>query len=282
MTAEEGGGREAEVRVRLAGVSDPELDEPVTDLGFVSRVAVGPAGDVEIGFRLPTYWCAANFAFMMAEDMRAAAAALPWVSAVRVVLDEHMYAETVNRAMSEGLSFREAFGAEAEGDLAAIRFTFAVKAFQRRALAVIEHLFSAGLDAGRLVALDIGRLRSLGLGAEGTRLRARYLEKRAVAGPADSTDYAFVTHEGVALTEATLPAHLRACRRVAVNGEFNGALCRGLLVARYGEDSCVTSGMTDAGADGNGVINGRREPTLRDFVRAASRERQAAARPAAN
>ena len=28
-------GREAEVRARLATVTDPELDEPVTELGFV-------------------------------------------------------------------------------------------------------------------------------------------------------------------------------------------------------------------------------------------------------
>jgi hypothetical protein len=29
--------------------------------------------------------------------------------------------------------------------------------------------------------------------------------------------------------------HLRDLRRVGVNAEFNGALCRGLLAARYGE-----------------------------------------------
>ena len=45
----------------LSGVRDPELDEPVTDLGFVSELKVD--GDtVGIRLRLPTYFCAPNFA----------------------------------------------------------------------------------------------------------------------------------------------------------------------------------------------------------------------------
>jgi metal-sulfur cluster biosynthetic enzyme len=69
--------RVSEVLARLATVSDPELDESVTELGFVTDVEVATGGAVRIGFRLPTYWCAANFAFLMAEDMRLAAASLP-------------------------------------------------------------------------------------------------------------------------------------------------------------------------------------------------------------
>ena len=59
-------------------MTDPELDEPVTELGFVERVAVD--GDtVEVDFRLPTYWCAANFAFLMVDDIRIAVEGAPWV-----------------------------------------------------------------------------------------------------------------------------------------------------------------------------------------------------------
>ena len=39
----------------LARVTDPELDEPLTDLGFVESVAVVDNQRVEVGFRLPTY-----------------------------------------------------------------------------------------------------------------------------------------------------------------------------------------------------------------------------------
>ena len=76
LTMAEGGAagraseREADVRRALARVDDPELDEPVTDLRFIERVEIDAAGAVSIGFRLPTYWCAANFAFLMADDMR--------------------------------------------------------------------------------------------------------------------------------------------------------------------------------------------------------------------
>src|ERR1700737_1911473 len=72
-------GRTAEIWDRLGHVTDPELDESVTDLGFVTSVEVDAMDHVHIQFRLPTYWCAANFAFMMADDMRAAVGALPWV-----------------------------------------------------------------------------------------------------------------------------------------------------------------------------------------------------------
>ena len=103
-------GREAEVRARLATVTDPELDEPVTDLGFVEGVTVAADGAVAIDFSLPTYWCAANFAYMMAEDMRDAVATLPWVTGVVPRLHAHMCADQVNRGVAEGLDFGAAFG----------------------------------------------------------------------------------------------------------------------------------------------------------------------------
>ena len=73
--------RKAEVWARLQTVTDPELDEPITDLDFVTRVDVDAENRVHIAFRLPTYWCAANFSFLMADDMRMAVKELPWVSA---------------------------------------------------------------------------------------------------------------------------------------------------------------------------------------------------------
>ena len=51
-----------QVWARLDLVMDPELDEPVTDMGFIEAVSItGRHGrqfqQVEISFRLPTYWC---------------------------------------------------------------------------------------------------------------------------------------------------------------------------------------------------------------------------------
>ena len=47
----------SEVRAALGTVVDPELDEPITDLGFVRSVSVVGA-DVEVHLRLPTSFCA--------------------------------------------------------------------------------------------------------------------------------------------------------------------------------------------------------------------------------
>lgn len=222
----------AQVQACLATVVDPELDESVTELGFVTEVELLEEGEVRIGFRLPTYWCAANFAFLMADDMRRAVQALPWVKRVRVQLHDHMYAEAINEGVAHGEGFQAAFGTEAEGDLEALRQTFALKAFQRRQAALLQHLLEAGLTPGALVALDIAGLWRLPLDAEGERLVERYVERRAVAG---GGDWAFVDTEGRAIAVEALPGHLRDMRRVGVNAEFNGTLCRGLLAVRYAE-----------------------------------------------
>ena len=172
--------RKAEVWRRLETVTDPELDEPVTELEFVTRADVDANNCVHIEFRLPTYWCAANFTFLMADDMRAAVKELPWVANVSIVLGEHMYADKINDGLARGLNFQETFGAEANGDLDEVRRTFLLKAFQRRQAALLAHLIEAGRDAEGLVEMTLDELADLGVDEEGARLRARYLERRSV------------------------------------------------------------------------------------------------------
>ena len=229
--------KRAEVWARLHTVSDPELDEPVTDLNFVTQAEIDAQGGVRIGFRLPTYWCAANFSFLMADDMRRAVLDLPWVSSVEVELGEHMYADKINAGLARGLSFQETFGAEADGDLDELRQQFLVKAFQRRQTALLAHLLASGLEAAALANLTLSGLDELDLDVEGDKLRARYLERRAVVGPVRPALRAFIDAEGGALHGATLPAYLGKLRRVGVNAEFNSALCRGLLSVRFDLDT---------------------------------------------
>src|SRR5262245_14073666 len=155
--------RQAQVWACLQGVMDPELDESVVDLNFVTRADVDPMNRVHIEFRLPTYWCAANFSFLMADDMRSAVSALDWVQGVSVVLGEHMYADKINAGLARGLSFQETFGAEADGDLDELRRTFLLKAFQRRQAALLAHLIGAGRDAAELVEMTLGELADLKL-----------------------------------------------------------------------------------------------------------------------
>jgi metal-sulfur cluster biosynthetic enzyme len=225
--------RHAEVWACLAGVTDPELDESVTELNFVTRADVDPDNRVHIEFRLPTYWCAANFSFLMADDMRRAVGALDWVEGVSVVLGEHMYADQINAGLAKGLSFQETFGAEADGGLDELRQTFLVKAFQRRQAVVLNHLAGIGHPPETIVGLTLAELESLPCDDEGTRLVRRYLERRGVVGPVRSDAPAFIDAAGAPLQAGKLSAYVAGLRRVGVNAEFNGALCRGLLSVRF-------------------------------------------------
>jgi len=228
-------GREQEVWARLDRVTDPELDEPVTSLGFVTSVAVDGAR-VHVGFRLPTYWCAANFAFLMADDMRREISALPWIRDVKVELGEHMYAETINAGLDEGRSFRETFGADAREDLVELRQTFVRKSFQRRQEQVLQGLLGAGQAAATIMAMTVADLRTLPGDADLVALIGRYLQRRGQPGEFDEASVAFVDVAGQPIPAAALGPYLRRLRSVTVNMEFNGALCRGLLAARFGED----------------------------------------------
>jgi metal-sulfur cluster biosynthetic enzyme len=242
--------RSEQVRAALARVTDPELDESVVALNFITAIGVADDDAVTVNFRLPTYWCAANFSYLMASDMRDAVAALPWVRSVSVVLDEHMFVEAINDGVAAAKDFAEAFPDEANMDLSAIRLNFGLKSFERRQEALLRHLTAAGLAPEVILSLTSDGLARIELNSEGQGLRACYLERRPLAAGAP---LAFVTRDGIAISPDTLTAYLRNIRRVGLNAEFNGALCRGLLAARYGEKPAALPP----------------EPELIDFIRMA-------------
>ena len=91
--------RRDEIWARLSTVSDPELDESVAAMGFVESIEISDSGKVRIGFRLPTYWCSPNFAFLMAHDMREAVEGLDWVRRAEIALTNHCNAEEINRGI---------------------------------------------------------------------------------------------------------------------------------------------------------------------------------------
>src|SRR5262249_25940030 len=91
----------------LKRVPDPESAKSVVSLGFVADVIVDPGSGVEIKFRLPTFWCAPNFAFLMASDMRDTVAALGWVKEVSVKLSDHFSADLINRSVALRQDFRD-------------------------------------------------------------------------------------------------------------------------------------------------------------------------------
>lgn len=232
------GAQAREVWRRLGAVTDPELDEPITDMGFVERLEVRN-GEVDIAFRLPTYWCSPNFAFLMADGIRKAALAPSWAAKARVILLDHCYAERVNAAVNEDQSFDAVFAEMSDGaDLSEVRETFREKAFLRRQEAVIRGLIAMGWAHSQIAALTLAGFDALNLGnqPEASAQKPRYREILVGDGLALlPDDPAFVTWRGDPLTAEGLSDHLMRLRAIRINMEFNGAMCRGLAAARYKE-----------------------------------------------
>ena len=233
--AQPGDGRLDEVWARLDMVSDPELDQSVAEMGFVNSVELADGGDVRISFRLPTFWCAPNFAFLMAHDMREAVENLDWVRRAEISLQDHCHAEDINRGVGGGLSFAETFPGQATAELDELRATFRRKAFQGRQEALLRRLLEDGMTPEKLCAMRIGELRRLEL-VDAQRLLERYLEIRGeFGGPAGEDDTAFTTPDGEALSSEEFSGYLQVLRRVRVNAAFNANMCRSILQTRYGE-----------------------------------------------
>ena len=112
---------------QLARVLDPELDESILDLGFVRSLRLR-FGQAEVALRLPTSWCAVNFAYLMAEDVRRALLSVEGIDRVTVRLGDHCAAAEIEAAVNDGRSFADAFPAEGAGSLAALRLTLLRKA----------------------------------------------------------------------------------------------------------------------------------------------------------
>src|SRR5215510_4718073 len=244
---------EYEVVAQLALVYDPELDEPLTELGFIGGVELA-GRRVTVRFRLPTFWCAANFAFMMAADIRERVSELPWVERVDVCLQDHFFEEEINGGICAGKTFVETFPQLATDDLDELRETFRVKAFLARQERVLRRLLALGWPQDAILALTVGALPGLSLGSEDMALALRYLailQERGLAGDANAP--AFVRPDGRPMEPATFRADLTHAQRTRLSVEFNAAFCRGMLKTRYGEVDRVTSGCPDHADQGRAV-----------------------------
>jgi metal-sulfur cluster biosynthetic enzyme len=217
----------AHVLDALGSVYDPELDEPITSLRFVSACDVSAEGDVDVRLRLPTPQCAPNFAFLMVADAREAVRRLPEVGAVTVVLEDHYTGREINGAVARGEAFAGAFPGETEGELDALRELFQRKALVARQARLIEALMAAGESAEEVTARHVADLPD-------EHDSVRCLELRGHLGiPCDAGDPAFVLPDGAPLAAAELKHWLRMARLVRTSLEANGGICRSLLRVRY-------------------------------------------------
>ena len=209
-------------------VLDPELDEPITDLGFVRSLEVVDA-DVVVHLRLPTSFCSPNFAYLMASDAKDALTALPWTDRVVVELDDHHDSEIINRGLAADAGYRGTFLHEAESDLDELRATFQRKAhtaaMERCLTALLRAEPDRPLEAlGTVVLADLPDAPHTGA----------LLRRRASIGLPSAPDaLVMVDHSGTGYAPEDVPMALRRARSTRISIDGNAHFCRGLLRTRY-------------------------------------------------
>jgi metal-sulfur cluster biosynthetic enzyme len=225
-----------EVLGALDAVRDPELDEPITSLGFVASCIVSEEGDARVRLRLPTYFCAPNFAFLMAADAYDAVSELAGVRSAQVVLEDHFAGDAINSGIAARASFMQTFPGEARHELADLRADFLRKAVLAGTDQVCRPLASAGVGPDELAAMTLGDVPA-------SSALSRLRQRRAELGlPAD--DQAPLVIEpvsGAALSASALPLHLRKARATGIGMEANTSICRGMLRHRY-----ATAGLRES------------------------------------
>jgi metal-sulfur cluster biosynthetic enzyme len=219
---------EAEILGALSGVRDPELDEPITDLKFVADLRV--AEDVvDVRLRLPTPFCAPNFAYLMVADAREAVLSVPGVQRARVTLDDHHASSEINAGMADERGFEGTFPGNTEGEsLDELRTIFRRKAFISRQEKLCRTLLAAGYSAAELAQTQLGEVPA-------SEAKEKYLSRREEFGLDVSAEAPLVVDpDGNQIPKDAVVEHLRFARITRVSIEGNAGMCRGLLATRYG------------------------------------------------
>jgi metal-sulfur cluster biosynthetic enzyme len=214
----------------LETVRDPELDEPITSLGFVASCTVSADGDASVRLRLPTYFCAPNFAFLMVADAYDAVAAMPEVRRTEIVLEDHFASDAINGGVAARDGFAQTFDGEAVGELHGLRADFLRKAVMAGTDQVCRPMLTGGLEPSALPGLTLGDVppsRAL------DRLRERRAELGLPAG--DGAPLLIDPVTGAKIGSDAMPLHLRKARTTAVSIDANAGICRGMLKHRYQE-----------------------------------------------
>jgi metal-sulfur cluster biosynthetic enzyme len=220
----------------LGTVIDPELDQPITELDFVESVVVDSNGDVVVHLRLPTSFCAPNFAYLMASDAKDALVQLAWTRKVTVELDDHHDSKIINAGLAADAGYRGTFGHEAEDDLEELRTIFLRKAH----VAAMERCLTAmlRLEPDReMREMGTVRLREL---PDDENTGALMRRREMIGLPTTSDSVVMVDHEGNDYAEIDVPLALRRARSTRISIDGNTHFCRGLLRTRYDDPDRTT------------------------------------------
>ncbi|SDJ25705.1 protein of unknown function DUF59 [Lentzea albidocapillata subsp. violacea] len=210
----------------LGTVRDPELDESIVDLGFVTATTVAD-GRAEVRLRLPTYFCAPNFAYLMVADAYDAAMGVEGVDHVAVVLEEHFASDEINAGVAAGAGFVGSFPGEAVAELHDLRRNFQRKAHTACLERACRRLIK---DGWTIEGLSLANLSDLPESPE----RDSLLRRRADIGlPVAEDSPVFVDDGGEPVPADQVPLRLKFARTVRVSMDGNAHFCRGLLTTRY-------------------------------------------------
>ena len=229
---------------RLDSVLDPELDESILKLGFVRSIRVESA-DLTVELQLPTHWCAANFAYIMAFDTRRELMRVDRIQGVTIRLVDHFASDAIESAVNAGLTFVDAFPDEASDNLEQLRDLFLRKGYTKRQEQLLRQLMDVGLSLDEISALLIRDIHfsngSYLVCRRKTRVEyvgpaevaQRYLERRAYLGLDCSPTGLLITDlSNNPIPADGLEAYLVRARTVRVAMEANGSFCSAVLGAR--------------------------------------------------
>lgn len=209
-------------------VFDPELDEPITDLGFVRSVTVS-GRSVEVHLRLPTSFCSPNFAYLMASDSQDALRGIAGVEHVVVELDDHHDSAIINHGLATDAGYKGTFLHEAERDLDDLRHTFRVKAHTAAMERCLTALLRDDTDLAES-ALGTVALADLLSGVDKGSLQRR---REALGLDNHPSALVMVDEHGVGHEPDQIPMALRRARSTRISIDGNAHFCRGLLRTRY-------------------------------------------------
>ncbi|MEV0946492.1 iron-sulfur cluster assembly protein [Rhodococcus sp. NPDC049939] len=234
-----------EILSALARVTDPELDEPITELGFVRTITLADDG-VTVHLRLPTAFCSPNFAYLMASDALDALRAVQGIGQVQVLLDDHHDSDKINVGLAADAGYLGTFGQEAQESLTELRNTFLRKAHaaaMERCIAA--HLERTGMDVEEIHTLTLGDL------LPGKDRDALLRRRTAIGLSSCPNSRVLVDDEGQPVPSESAPIRLRFARSVRISMEGNAHFCRGLLATRYADSDLVGTSprITDVRTD---------------------------------
>ena len=220
----------------LKSVYDPELDESIIDLDFVSKIEVNSYGLVNIELRLPTYFCSANFAWIMCYDAKKAIENLPWVKTAHVELVDHFVMKKVNIGLENNQSFADIFGTKKELDLNQLRRKFEEKAFLNRQSMLIQFLREKKISDSQILSITFKEITSLARKFQDSHFnknleRYRDLHKRVL--PLNTDQFAFLGLDGRKIKENNICDYLRILRRTTGSITANSEMCKILMKERY-------------------------------------------------